>query len=148
MFAGDLSAAGALVDEQRTVTEATGINLAPYAAMRLAALRGQQAESIALIVQTADEAPRRGEGISIAVAEWTRAVLHNGLGDHQQAMAAAQQALYHQEYPEIRYPGVANWAAAEFIEAAVRSGRREAAAGGKPPLPTAGGRLPPPTAAT
>jgi DNA-binding CsgD family transcriptional regulator len=128
MFAGDLSAAGALVDEQRTVTEATGINLAPYAAMRLAALRGQQAESIALIEQTADEAPRRGEGISIAVAEWTRAVLHNGLGNHRQAMAAAQQALYHQEYPDIRYPGVANWAAAEFIEAAVRSGRREAAA--------------------
>jgi DNA-binding CsgD family transcriptional regulator len=83
---------------------------------------------MALVEQTAAEAPRRGEGISIAVAEWTRAVLHNGLGNYSEAMAAAKQALYHQEYPDVRYPGVANWAAAELIEAAVRSGMSEKAA--------------------
>jgi DNA-binding CsgD family transcriptional regulator len=127
-FVGDLTVMSTLVDEQHTVTGATGSNLAPYAAMRLAAMRGRQAETMALVEQTAAEAPRRGEGISIAVAEWTRAVLHNGLGNYSEAMAAAKQALYHQEYPDVRYPGVANWAAAELIEAAVRSGMSEKAA--------------------
>ncbi|OBA82080.1 LuxR family transcriptional regulator [Mycobacterium sp. 1164966.3] len=126
-FAGDLTTASALTDEQRTVTEATGISLAPYAAMHLAAMHGREAATCALIEQTAAEAPRRGEGISIAVAEWTRAVLHNGWGNYSEAMAAAQQALYHQEYPDVRYPGVANWAAAELIEAAVRNGMCETA---------------------
>jgi DNA-binding CsgD family transcriptional regulator len=128
MFVGDLPTAAALIDEQHTVTEATGIGLAAYGGMRLAAMRGQQAETIALIEQTAAEAPRRGEGISIAVAEWTRAVLHNGLGNYPAAMAAAKQALYHQEYPDLHYPGVANWAAAELIEAAAYSGMTDTAA--------------------
>lgn len=127
MFVGDLTTASALVDEQHTVTEATGIGLAPYAGMRLAAMRGQRAETIALVEQTTVDAPQRGEGISVAVAEWTRAVLHNGLGNYQEAAAAAKQALHHQEYPDIRYPGVANWAAAELIEAAVYSGMIETA---------------------
>ncbi|WP_101948089.1 LuxR family transcriptional regulator [Mycobacterium sp. 3519A] len=127
LFAGDLAAAAVLVDEQKAVTEATGGNLAPYAAMRLAALRGDETEAFALINETALEVPNRGEGIGIAVAEWTRAVLLNGLGDYTGAMAAAEQALYHQEYPDVRYPGVANWAAAEQIEAAVRNGRLAAA---------------------
>jgi DNA-binding CsgD family transcriptional regulator len=126
-FVGDLTTASALVDEQHTVTEATGIGLAPYAGMRLAAMRGQRAQTLTLVEQTAAEAPQRGEGISVAVAEWTRAVLYNGLGNYSEAMAAAKQALYHQEYPDIRYPGVANWAAAEFIEAAVYSGMVETA---------------------
>jgi ATP/maltotriose-dependent transcriptional regulator MalT len=127
LFAGDLTTASALVDEQRAVTEATGGSLAPYSAMRLAALRGNHPEAFSLIEKTAREVPQRGEGIGMAVAEWTRAVLYNGAGDYTNAMAAAEQALYHQEYPDIRYPGVANWAAAEHIEAAVRSGRSETA---------------------
>jgi DNA-binding CsgD family transcriptional regulator len=127
-FVGDLNVVSMLVDEQRTVTEVTGSSLAPYSGMRLAALRGNQAEATRLIESTSEEGPQRGEGISVAVAEWARAVLHNGLGNYPEAMAAAQRALYHQEYPEIRYPGVANWAAAELIEAAVRSGRTETAA--------------------
>ena len=57
-----------------------------------------------------------------------RAVLYNGLGNYPEAMAAAQQALYHQEYPDLHYPGIANWAAAELIEAAARSGMADTAA--------------------
>jgi DNA-binding CsgD family transcriptional regulator len=45
-----------------------------------------------------------------------------------EAMAAAELALHHQEYPDVRYPGIANWAAAELIEAAVCSGNSETAA--------------------
>lgn len=126
-FVGDLTAVSLLVDEQQTVTEATGSNLAPYAAMTLAAMRGRQPDAQTLIARTVAEAPRRGEGISIAVAEWTRAVLHNGLANYPEAMTAAREALSQQEYPDLRYPGVANWAAAEFVEAAARSGMREEA---------------------
>jgi DNA-binding CsgD family transcriptional regulator len=43
-------------------------------------------------------------------------------------MAAAQRALYHQEYPDLHYPGIANWAAHELIEAAARSGMAHTAA--------------------
>ncbi|WP_081665430.1 LuxR family transcriptional regulator [Mycobacterium sp. UM_CSW] len=127
-FTGDLTVVEMLVDEQRTVTDATGSSLAPYSGMRLAALLGRQADAMALIELTANEAPQRGEGISIAVAQWTKAVLHNGLGDYAQAQSAAEQALYHQEYPRFRYPGVANWAVAELIEAAVRNGDLQTAA--------------------
>ena len=37
--------------------------------------------------------PQRGEGSAIAVAEWANAVLHNGLGRYDEALAAAQQAI-------------------------------------------------------
>jgi DNA-binding CsgD family transcriptional regulator len=35
--------------------------------------------------------------------------------------------LQYQQHPDLRYPGVANWAAAELIEAATRCGMTEAA---------------------
>jgi DNA-binding CsgD family transcriptional regulator len=127
LFAGDLPAARSLVDEQQAVTEASRSNLAPYSAMALAALAGRQDEASALIGDTIRDVAERGEGIGIAVAHWTDALLHNGLGSYPEAMAAAQRALEHQEYPDARYPGVANWAAAELIEAAARSGATDVA---------------------
>jgi DNA-binding CsgD family transcriptional regulator len=127
LFAGDLSTAGSLVEEQGTVTEATGSQLAPYSAMCLAAMRGQTAATERLVELTTRGAVAKGEGISIAVAKWTRAVLHNGQGRYAEATTAAREALHHQEYPELRYPGIANWAAAELIEAATRSGALEEA---------------------
>ena len=128
LFAGDLGTAASLVEEQQTVTEATSSQLAPYSAMCLAAMRGQATATERLIEVTSRDAVAKGEGISIAVAEWTRAVLANGQGKYAEATAAARQALYHQEYPELRYPGIANWAAAELIEAATRSGAHDEAA--------------------
>ena len=121
LFTGDLGAATSLVEEQQTVTEATGSQLAPYSGMFLAAMQGQRPVAENLIEITNRGALAKGEGISIAVAEWTRAVLHNGQGNYRAATAAAQQALHLQEYPELHYPGIANWAAAELIEAASRS---------------------------
>jgi len=127
LFAGELGAAASLVQEQRTVTEATGSQLAPYSGMFLAAMRGVPSVAESLIESTHRDALAKGEGISIAVAEWTRAVLLNGQGKYDEATEAARQALHHQEYPELHYPGIANWAAAELIEATSRSGRLEEA---------------------
>jgi DNA-binding CsgD family transcriptional regulator len=127
LFAGDLDVAGALVEEQEAVTAATGSQLAPYSAMCLAAMRGDSAVAQDLIEVTRRDALAQGEGISIAVAEWTQALLHNGAGDYPAAAAAAQRALHRQQYPDLRYPGVANWAASELIEATTRSGMIEEA---------------------
>lgn len=121
VFTGELADASALIEEQAAASEATGINLGPYAAAYLAAMRGRGAEATALADDILAEVPRRGEGIGIAIAEWTKALLHNGTGNYQEAMAAAQRALHHQEYPDCHYPGIGNWAAHELIEAAVRS---------------------------
>jgi ATP/maltotriose-dependent transcriptional regulator MalT len=95
--------------------------------MFLAAMRGVPSVAESLIESTHRDALAKGEGISIAVAEWTRAVLLNGQGKYDEATEAARQALHHQEYPELHYPGIANWAAAELIEATSRSGRLEEA---------------------
>jgi DNA-binding CsgD family transcriptional regulator/tetratricopeptide (TPR) repeat protein len=127
LFVGELAAASSLIDEIHTVTEATGSNPAPYPALAVAAMRGQQADASALIEATIIDVTRRGEGVGLAVAERANAVLHNGLGRYPEAMAAAHRALEYQQHARVRYPGVANWAAAELIEAAVRSGRTEAA---------------------
>ena len=127
LFAGDLSTATALTDEGRAVIDATGSQFAPYAAMGLAAMQGRQAEVSALVEATANDVAQRGEGIAMSVAEWANALLHNGLGRYPEAMRAAQQALHYQEYPDMHYPGIANWAAAELVEASARSGMTEVA---------------------
>jgi DNA-binding CsgD family transcriptional regulator len=127
MFTGELSAASSLVDEIHTVTEATGSNPAPYGALAFAAMRGRQADASALIEATIADVTRRGEGVGVSVAERANAVLNNGLGRYREATAAAQRALQYQQHPHLRYPGVANWAAAELIEGATRCGMTEAA---------------------
>ena len=127
LFGGELTTAASLVEEQQTVTEATGSQLAPYSGMCLAAMRGRPEAALALIERTERDAAGKGEGISISVAEWTRAILHNGQGSYPEATAAARRALDLQQYPDLRYPGVANWAAAELVEAASRSGELDEA---------------------
>ena len=127
LFAGDLATATALTDEGRAVIDATGSQFAPYAAMGLAALQGRQATVSALIEVTANDVAERGEGIAMSVAEWANALLHNGLGRYPAAMRAAQQALHYQEYPDMHYPGIANWAAAELVEHPPASGMSEVA---------------------
>ena len=122
LFTGDLSSAASLVEEIRAATDATGIDLHPLGAMGLAAFRGHEAEASLLIEANVSEALHRREGNHLSVAMWASAVLNNGLGRYQDALAAAQRAS---ESPlEVIYP---RWVLAELIEAAVRSGTTAAA---------------------
>jgi DNA-binding CsgD family transcriptional regulator len=123
LFAGDLSGAASLVTEHQIAVDATGSRISSPAELGLAALRGRQAEAVALIDATITGANVRGEGIGIAAAEWANAVLNNGLGDYETAMRAAQRATAHSV--EIVVHG---WATAELVEAAVRGGHRDVAA--------------------
>ncbi len=131
LFAGDLVTAAALTDEAQAVNETTGGNLAPYGPLAVAAFRGNLPETTGLLEATKQDATRRGEGIGIAFAEWANAVLNNGLGRYQEALAAAQRAV-----EDPRDAASLVWPTAELIEAAVRSGTKEAALDACPWLAT------------
>jgi ATP/maltotriose-dependent transcriptional regulator MalT len=119
---GDLTGAASVVEDVRAAAEATGSRFPPYGALGVAALRGNESEATALIEVTLREVPLRGEGLGICAAEWARAVLNNGLGRFKEALAGARQAT-ESDWESI----FSNWALAELIEAAVRSGESETA---------------------
>jgi DNA-binding CsgD family transcriptional regulator len=123
LFAGELTAAAALLDETRTVEDATGNPPWHYGALSLAAFRGNQATAAALIGSIMRDVTQRGEGYGIACAEWANAVLSNGLGlPHDAVVAAERAAEYHGDL------GFYRWALVELVEAAVHSGMTETAA--------------------
>ena len=124
LFVGDLDAAASLVAEAEAVVEATGSQLAPQGAIALAAWRGHEAEASALIQASRQEVERRGEGLWLIATEWASAVLFNGLGRYEDALAVAEQAA--EDPHEL---GLSTWVPTEIIEAAVRSGDPERAAG-------------------
>jgi DNA-binding CsgD family transcriptional regulator len=121
VFCGDLAGAEVAVAETRFVEEATGIGSAPYGAIILAAWRGEAVETRRLIEATMDASRARGEGVALAVCEYARAVLCNGLGLFDEALAAATSAS------EFREVVVENWGLSEIVEPAVRTGRTEIA---------------------
>jgi DNA-binding CsgD family transcriptional regulator len=116
VWSGDFAAAAMLIAEARAVCEATGSRLAPVAAMMLAAFGGKEAEALPLIQSTIEQATAGGQGVSVTVAHWVTAVLYNGLGRYEEALAAARQASEH------RHVYISVWVLPELIEAAARTG--------------------------
>jgi DNA-binding CsgD family transcriptional regulator len=112
---GDLAAAASLIAEADAAREATGARLVAYAALVLAAFRGSQAEAVPLIEATLEQAAAAGQGAAVTWAHWVAAVLHNGLGRYQEALAAARQAAGH------RLVHISMWALPELVEAAART---------------------------
>jgi DNA-binding CsgD family transcriptional regulator len=88
----------------------------------LAAWRGQAREARGLIEMTIGAVGSRGEGIGVAICEYARAVLCNGLGEYEEALVAARSAS---EYREVV---AENWGLSELIEPAMRTGRTDLAA--------------------
>jgi DNA-binding CsgD family transcriptional regulator len=64
-----------------------------------------------------------GQGAGIQWSQWVAAVLYNGLGRYETALAEAQQAS--EQTPELQ---VSMWALPELIEAASRTGQTQLAA--------------------
>ena len=126
LFVGEFAAATSLVAELESVSQAIGISVARHAALGLAVFRGREAEATELVAASTQDAERRGEGAWLNFIRWTTAMLCNSLGQYEKALAAAQQA----SQDSIAGPHMAaRWAAVELIEAAVRSGMPEHAAG-------------------
>ena len=122
LFAGDLTGATSLTHEAQAAMGATGSNLAPYGALGVAALRGDEKAAATLLETTMEDVTRRGEGVGITFAEWANAALNNGLGRYQDALTAAQRATSY-----LDDGGSSIWPMVELIEAATRSGVTDAA---------------------
>jgi DNA-binding CsgD family transcriptional regulator len=124
LFAGEFAEAAAMVAQAESVIEATGSSIAPYGPLALIVFRGQEAQAAHLIQTATDDAGRRGEGRALSYIGWAAAVLYNSLGRYEKALAAAQRAS--EDSPAVEFAG---WALVELVEAAVRSGVPERAAG-------------------
>ena len=120
-WCGDFDAAAVAIAELEAITRATGSHIAPYAQLLLAAFRGQTA-AVPLIESTIRDAGASGQELGVQWAEWVSAILFNGLGRYDRALASAQQAA--DETPQLEFNP---WALAELVEAAVRCSKPEVA---------------------
>ena len=114
---GESELAAALAREAQAVAGATGNPLEPGGALLVAAWRGQDAEAARLIAADRADPAARGDGQRLTASAWATAVLSNGLGRYDEALAAAEQATADPD--EL---GLATWSLAELIEAAARTG--------------------------
>jgi DNA-binding CsgD family transcriptional regulator len=128
-LAGELSAAAALNEELRAVMEAIGSSFGPYAALAVAAMRGRSAEVTEVIEAARGDLSQRGEHQGIAFADWASAVVNNGAGNYQEAMAAALPSGNRNGTPSLpsRASGLRGLRVVEFIEAAVHCGHTDIA---------------------
>ena len=121
--AGEFGAAQALLDEADTITEAAGSAPLVDAVVLLAGWRGIEEPALEHIAGAIADAADRGEESTITSAEYAAAVLYNGLGRHEDALAAARRACEH--HPAKAYAK----ALVEMVEAASRTGEAEVAGG-------------------
>lgn len=119
--AGDFAQAAALIEQSRSIAEATGTPPHRSVEAYLAAYRGQERQCIEMVQATIEEATERGEGAAIAQAQFSAAILNTGLRQYDKAFAACSSAL---EYDDIALRG---YILVEMVEAAIRSGHRSAA---------------------
>jgi DNA-binding CsgD family transcriptional regulator len=122
VFAGEFAIASSLHAEVVAINEATRASRTPYAPLARVTFQGREAEAAPLIEAATREIMRRGEGDGPTFIHWLTAVLHNGLGRYEEALATAQQAAQDTHPSWWR-----NWGWVELIEAAARSGKAELA---------------------
>ena len=118
---GNLDAAATLLDEADAIIAATGNARSFVGRLLLAGCRGDEFQASILIEALERDANARGDGATLSVGDYARALLHNGLGHYEMALAAAQQACAEDQL------GISSWSLSELVEAAVRSGRPQVA---------------------
>ncbi len=116
VFAGDIAAARAAVEEADAIAVATGNAGLLYASILLSAWRGIEADAMTFINAGLDDAGARSEGRVTALSGYATAVLNNALGHYETAMRSAEQASDDGDF------GYAGAALSELVEAAARSG--------------------------
>jgi DNA-binding CsgD family transcriptional regulator len=123
LHAGEFAAASTLTQEADAITEATGNAPVKYASLLLSAWRVlDEAEALEHFNWGLENATARGEGRGIGGWGYATAVLNNGLGRYEAALAGAQRAC---EYDDL---GLYGFALVELVEAGARSGAHEEAA--------------------
>jgi DNA-binding CsgD family transcriptional regulator len=122
VHAGEFDAASALVEESDAITAATGNSPLGYASLLLVAWRGEDAQAAELIRAQAQWAATWGEGRAIGLGHYLTAVLHNGFGQYQAALASAEQGCEHDDLMAF------GLSLTELVEAGARGDAPEAAA--------------------
>ena len=122
VHAGAFGAASSLIEESDAIIQATGMAPLRFAALMLAAWRGNEAEALELFEPLRSEATARGEGMGLGVLDWAIALLYNGAGRYADALVAARRGC---EQDDV---GLFAWNLVELIEAGVRSGATHATA--------------------
>jgi DNA-binding CsgD family transcriptional regulator len=120
-FEGDLAAAATLLDEADEIADATGTAAIMFGRILYAGCRGDDVAGLRSIDAAERAATARGEGVVLTFGDHARALLHNGLGRHAEALAPAQRAAARDELM------LSVWALPELAEAASRSGRMDLA---------------------
>jgi DNA-binding CsgD family transcriptional regulator/tetratricopeptide (TPR) repeat protein len=121
-WSGEFAKAAEATAEADAIIEATGTHLAPYAAMLLIGLQGRE-DGFALLEAAVDNAAAVGQGFAVQWGDFVSAILCNGLGRYEQALAVAERAS--EDTPELF---LSSWALAELIEAGSRFGETQRAA--------------------
>jgi DNA-binding CsgD family transcriptional regulator len=116
---GRFSEALALGHEAEAILQATGTATLMFAVPMLNAYRGREAETLAMIETAREDALGGGRGTALSMVETAGAILCNGLGRYEEALAFAERAFA--VGPLARYA----MAPVELVEAAARCGRRE-----------------------
>jgi DNA-binding CsgD family transcriptional regulator len=115
-------ASSPLISEASAIYEAAAYAPMLVTSLLLAAWRGQESRASELIAAMIEDAPPKGRRQANALADYARAVLYNGLGRYQNALAAAERACVHAE--DL---GLFAWALLELVEAGARANAREIA---------------------
>jgi DNA-binding CsgD family transcriptional regulator len=119
---GDFAAGSALLEESDAISAAAGLEpVGKYVWQVLAAWGGDEGRTLQLVETDVKDAMLKGEGRLICMAGFVTALLYNGLGRYDAALAGARRACEHDDL------GLFGWALAELVEAGVRSGDRKAA---------------------
>jgi DNA-binding CsgD family transcriptional regulator/tetratricopeptide (TPR) repeat protein len=125
-YRGEFDSATRLIEESKTITASMGYAPVRYHTLMLAAWRGALTEAEDIIAAAATDGAARGEGRLLGLSGFSTAVLYNGLGRYDEALAEARRCC---EYEDLGFYG---WCLYELIEAAVHAGDRETAAAALP----------------
>ena len=119
---GELTVAEQLVHELLVLTDAMEVPMPPYGPLVVAAWRGVEAPVTRARESAVSQVSASGEGAGLAFADYAQAVLCNGLGRYDEALAASVSID-----PATEAFVVDGAGRIEAVEAAVRSGALEQA---------------------
>ncbi|GAA2332158.1 AAA family ATPase [Streptomyces kunmingensis] len=118
---GDFAEAARMIDEADALAAATGHAPHKYAALVLAAWRGEADVAAGIIDEARHRAEQRGEVSLLGATGYIRGVLYNGLARYEEALEAARTGIEHDGF---NFTGLS---LVEHVEAATRCGELDQA---------------------
>jgi DNA-binding CsgD family transcriptional regulator/tetratricopeptide (TPR) repeat protein len=119
VYMGEFASAQRLLDEADAITASIGFAPRKYHTLNLAAWKGVHDEAAELIAAAVEDGTAKGEGRLVGLTKLLTAILCNGAGRYEEALAAARDCC---EYEDL---GFYSWCLFELIEAAVHVGDSE-----------------------